>query len=120
MMNDAGTRHPDINYGFTLTDAMKRSGHKRIVLDGVSETDKLRASQTSLIARALGGVFDDPADLADGIHVDAGASGGGIYRRAKSLGGSQRFRNRIQKLCFRARRPFLDQRRIAADKVHSD
>jgi len=60
---------------------MKSARHERIILNRIGEADKLRTRESTLIACALGGVFNDPANLAHNVHVDTRASRGRVDRR---------------------------------------
>ena len=83
-MDHARSGDSNVDHCFVFADAVERAGHERIVLDGIGKADKLRARKSTLIACALGGVFQDPADLAHHVHVDAGAGRGRIDRRAQA------------------------------------
>ena len=120
VIDDARTRHANIDHRFRLADAVKRAGHERIVFDRVGEADELGAGQAALIARALGSSLINRPTCAHRIHVDSGARGRHVHRRAKPFGGRQSFGNRIEKIAFDARAAFVDQRRVAADEIHAD
>src|SRR5438270_417385 len=120
VIDNAGAGDADIQYRFRLADAVKRPGHEWIVFDGVGETNKLGAGNPEAILRAFGGLLNQMAHARDCIHVDSGASRRGVHRSAKPFGRGERFRNRIEKLAFVARKSFVHQRRITTDKIYAD
>ncbi len=73
VVDDAGAGDADVDDCFGLADPVECARHKRIVFDGVGEADELGAGQTIPLACALRCVFQNVADVSDGIHVDSGA-----------------------------------------------
>src|SRR6266511_3696655 len=73
VINNARAGHAYVNHRFGLSNAMKSSGHERIVFNGIRKADKLCASYAAFVAGSFGSLLDNYSDLAHCVHIDAGA-----------------------------------------------
>src|SRR5438093_505698 len=72
------------------------AGDERVVLGDVGEHHQLRAADAAAVGGALRRVLDHAPHDRDRVHVDAGARGGHLHRRAHPLGGGERLGDRVE------------------------
>src|SRR6266508_211054 len=73
VINNARAGHAYVDHRFGLPNAMKSTGHERIVFTGIRKADKLCASYAAFVAGSFGSLLDNYSDLAHCVHIDAGA-----------------------------------------------
>ena len=96
---------------------MEGAGHEGIVVGSVAEYDELRAAEAVAFGRGLGGLLDDIAHEAHGVHVDARLRGADVDARAYEVGFGERLGDRADQQLIGFRHAFADQSGISAEKV---
>ena len=112
-----GPADADVEHAIAFADAVQRAGDERVVVGDVGEHDQLGAADAAAIGGALGQRLDDAPHVRDGVHVDAGARGGHVDRRADALRDRERLGDRVEQ--HRGRRAWRPSRRAPRSRPRS-
>ena len=104
--HDARAGAADVDHAIALAHAVHRAGDERVVVGDVGERAQLGAADAALARGALGQLLDHAAHDQHGVHVDAGARGRHVHRRADPLRHRERLGDRVdQRAVARGHRP---------------
>ena len=99
---------------------MERARHERIVLHGVGKHDELGAAEPAARLRPARRRLDDATHPRNGVHVDPGARGGDVDRRANALRHRQCLRNAGDEAAVRLGHALLYERGKPADEIDAE
>ena len=118
-VHHAGAGDADGDDAVRFLDTVEGTRHEGVIAHGVGKDHELGAANGAAVLGQLGGLLDHAAHLRGGVHVDAGAGGGDVDRRADQVGLRQCFRNGANKGLLRGGRALFYERGVAADEVHA-